>query len=75
MHEKLVQRGKKARNAGAANDSRRTSAETAETDKKIAKCINSSARGTPANAKKLGENSEITRQEAVCHEFRTALQQ
>ena len=46
-----------------------------ETDKKIASGVNKSAHGTPAHAKRLGECSEITRQEAVSHEFRTALRQ
>ena len=38
-------------------------------------CVNRTAHRTPAKAKKLDENKETIQQEAVSHEFRTALQQ
>ena len=58
----------------ARQTSRQTS-ETVEKDKEIAVCVNRPAHRTPANAKKFVENKETIWQEAVSHDFRTALQQ
>ena len=65
-------KGKDARSA--VNASRRTG-DSVVTDKKIARCVNRSAHCTPASSKKFVENKETIRQEAVSHEFRTAMHQ